>query len=103
VSLPRSTVLFATTRTKLARIVVRLDIVNTTALTNVTSLPISSAVFVAMLDTWLVTVPTVLVAKIGATTTVAVSMVAQGLLPVESPLVLEIVLRIKNTLPSWPS
>jgi len=43
------------------------------------------------------------VVKSGATTTVVDSTVVQDLPLVESLLALEIVPRIKNTLPSWPN
>jgi len=56
-----------------------------------------------MLDTWLVTVPTELVVKNGATTTVVDSTVVQDPLLVESPLVVEIVPKTKSTPPSWLS
>lgn len=46
------TVLFETMRTKLVRIAVKLDTANTIAQNSATSLPTSSAEFVAMLVTW---------------------------------------------------
>lgn len=61
------TVLFVTTRTKLARIVARLDIASTIAPNSATSLPISSVVSVAMLVTWLEIAPIDSGVRIGAT------------------------------------
>jgi hypothetical protein len=62
-----STVLFATTKIRPARIVVKLGIANTTVLRQRTSLQTSSVVFVAMLATWPAIVLIVNVEPTGAT------------------------------------
>jgi hypothetical protein len=70
VSLPRSTVRSATTRTKPARTVVKSVTASTTALRSRTSPQASSAVSVVKLVTWLAIVPTAKLDSRGATTTV---------------------------------
>lgn len=68
VSLPLLTEPFVTTKTRPARTVGRLVIVNTTVHRNRTSQPVSSVVSVVRLDTWLAIAPIARLVSRGATT-----------------------------------
>jgi hypothetical protein len=72
VNSPLSTVPFETTRTKLARTVVKLVIANTTVPSSVTSPLISFVVSVEMLVTWQEIVPIDSVVQTGGTTVLVV-------------------------------